>query len=323
MPTETVYGLAASAYDPKAVADIFIAKGRPQDNPLIVHIAELSTLYDLCSEVPDSALKIAERFWPGPLTMVLKKKPIVPSCVTAGMDTVAVRFTAHPVAQELIRRSGLPIAAPSANISGYPSPTTAAHVMRDLSGKIDACIDGGSCLCGVESTVISLANGPRLLRPGSVTLEQLSEVVPDIVVDKALRGEVKDDEKVSAPGMKYRHYAPSAPVVAVCGTPAASCRYILEVMGDNELCIGYRDCQSEFADRNFVSFGNSFDKNELAREIFAALRKADTMSPEKIYVQCPDDKGVGLAVANRIKKAAGFNIVDADQFFSVHNRRID
>ena len=316
MPTETVYGLAASAYDPKAVSDIFIAKGRPQDNPLIVHIAELSALYELCAEIPDSALEIAKRFWPGPLTMVLKKNPIVPDCVTAGMDTVAVRFTAHPVAQALIRRSGLPIAAPSANISGYPSPTTAAHVMRDLAGKIDACIDGGSCACGVESTVISLANGPRLLRPGSVTLEQLSEVVPDIVVDKALKGEVKDDEKVSAPGMKYRHYAPSAPVVAVCGSPRESCRYILETMKANELCIGYKDCEADFIGKNFVPFGNSSDKDELAREIFAALRKADVMSPEKIYVQCPDDTGVGLAVANRIKKAAGFNIVDAGQIIS-------
>ena len=316
MPTETVYGLAASAFDPKAVADIFVAKGRPQDNPLIVHIAELSTLYELCAEIPDSALKIAERFWPGPLTIVLKKKPIVPDCVTAGMDTVAVRFTAHPVAQELIRRSGLPIAAPSANISGYPSPTTAAHVMRDLSGKIDACIDGGSCSCGVESTVISLANGPRLLRPGSVTLEQLREIVPDIVVDKALRGEVKDDEKVSAPGMKYRHYAPSAPVVAVCGSPKASFKYITETMTDNDLCIGYSDFEIGFKGKHFIPFGISSDKEELAREIFSALRKADGMSPAKIYVQCPDDNGVGLAVANRIKKAAGFNIVDADVLFS-------
>ena len=316
MPTETVYGLAASAYDPKAVADIFIAKGRPQDNPLIVHIAELGTLTELCRDVPDSAYEIAKRFWPGPLTIVLKKKPVVPSCVTAGMDTVAVRFTAHPIAQELIRRSGLPIAAPSANVSGYPSPTTAAHVMRDLSGRIDACIDGGSCLCGVESTVISLVNEPRLLRPGSVTLEQLREVVPDIVVDKALRGEVKDDEKVSAPGMKYRHYAPSAPVVAVCGTPEASCRYILGVFGDEDLCIGYDECADRFDGKRFVSFGTSSDKEALAREIFSALRKADCMSPKKIYVQCPDDSGVGLAVANRIKKAAGFNVVDADSVLS-------
>jgi len=316
MPTETVYGLAASAFNETAVANIFVAKGRPQDNPLIVHIASLDTLYELCESVPDVALEVAKRYWPGPLTMVFKKKPVVPHCVTAGMDTVAVRFTAHPVAQELIRRSGLPIAAPSANVSGYPSPTTAAHVMRDLSGKIDAVIDGGSCECGVESTVLSVFGQPRLLRPGSVTLEQLREIVPDVVVDKALRGEVRDDEKVSAPGMKYRHYAPSAPVVAVCGSVKASAEYILREMKAGELCICYSDCVSLFENRLCVEFGKSDDKEALARGIFGALRKADELSPTRIYVQCPDDGGVGLAVANRIKKAAGFNVVDADGVLS-------
>ncbi|MBR4940671.1 MAG: threonylcarbamoyl-AMP synthase, partial [Clostridia bacterium] len=303
---------AASAYDSAAVANIFVAKGRPQDNPLIVHIAELSTLEELCAEIPEKALEVARRFWPGPLTMVFKKKPIVPSCVTAGMETVAVRFTAHPIAQELIRRSGLPIAAPSANVSGYPSPTSAAHVMRDLSGKIDACIDGGSCACGVESTVLSMVNEPRLLRPGSVTLEQLREILPDIVVDKALRGEVKDDEKVSAPGMKYRHYAPSAPVVAVCGEPEKSAEFILREIGETELCICYSEFAARFEGRMKIPFGSYSDKEGLARGIFAALRDADKLAPSKIYVQCPDDSGVGLAVANRIKKAAGFNIVDVD-----------
>lgn len=316
MPTETVYGLAASAFDEKAVENIFVAKGRPGDNPLIVHIAELDALYGLCAEVPEIALKVARAHWPGPLTMVFKKKPIVPDCVTAGMDTVAVRFTAHPVAQELIRRSGLPIAAPSANVSGYPSPTTAAHVMRDLSGRIDAVIDGGSCACGVESTVLSVVGRPRLLRPGSVTLEQLSRIVPDIVVDKALRGEIRDDEKVSAPGMKYRHYAPSAPVVAVCGSAGASAEYILSVMGSEDLCICYSDCLPLFSGRSAVPFGKSTDKEELARGIFDALRVADGRSPARIFVQCPDEGGVGLAVANRIKKAAGFNVVDADKLFS-------
>lgn len=310
MPTETVYGLAASAFDTEAVAHIFEAKGRPQDNPLIVHIAEIGTLETLCAEIPEAARRVAERFWPGPLTMVFKKKPVVPDRVTAGMDTVAVRFTAHPIAQELIRKSGVPIAAPSANVSGYPSPTTAAHVMRDLDGKIDACIDGGECDCGVESTVVSMVGRPRLLRPGSVTLEQLSEIVPDITVDKAIRGEIADTERVSAPGMKYRHYAPSAPVVAVCGEASASAGYILSVMKDGELVICYDEFAGLFAGKPCVAYGSAKDKKALAHGVFSALREADRLSPSRIYVQCPDDGGVGLAVANRIKKAAGFNVVN-------------
>ena len=313
MPTETVYGLGASAWDEAAVARIFEAKGRPQDNPLIVHIAGLSALDELAAEVPDTARELARRFWPGPFTMVFPKKPSVPDRVTAGMDTVAVRFTAHPLAQELIRRAGVPIAAPSANVSGYPSPTCAAHVLRDLGGRIDAVIDGGPCACGVESTVVSVVGPRRLLRPGSVTLEQLRTVVPDIAVDKALRGEVGPDEKVSAPGMKYRHYAPKAPVIAVGGDRDGSALYIRSRMGGRDLCLCYEECAGIFAGRRALVYGSLADRASLARGIFAALRDADRQEPETIYVQCPDEAGVGLAVSNRIRKAAGFREIVADR----------
>ena len=227
MPTETVYGLAGNAYSELAVKRIFEAKGRPQDNPLIVHISEFSEIYDLVSEVPEIAKKLAKKFWPGPLTMILPKSEKVPECVTAGLPSVAVRCPSHEVARNLIKYCGLPIAAPSANISGKPSPTKAEHVFADLNGKIPLVIDGGESEEGVESTVISLCgNTPKLLRPGNVTLTELESVCGKVLVDDAVLNPLKDGEKVSSPGMKYKHYSPNALVTILKGDYKSFCDFV-------------------------------------------------------------------------------------------------
>ena len=312
-PTETVYGLGANALDGGAVLKIFLAKGRPQDNPLICHIADGRDIYSLAREVPPAALELARRFWPGPLTIVLPCRPEVPPEVTAGLDTVGIRFPSHPAARALIGAAGVPIAAPSANTSGRPSPTTAAHVLEDKSGKIDMILDGGACGVGVESTVLSLAGGkPRLLRPGGVTLEQLRGALGEVEVDRAVREQIGADVRVSAPGMKYRHYAPRAPVLAVTGEPRRSAEYILENLrpGDGVIC--FEEFLPLFSGRAhwLRSLGAADDPSDQARRLFDCLRAFDHCDAGRILAQCPDDGGVGLAVANRLKKAAGFNIVE-------------
>ena len=219
IPTETVYGLGANGLDVDAVAKIFQAKGRPQDNPLILHISGPEQIELFCHHIPQKAYDLAERFWPGPLTIVLPARDNVPKRTTGGLSTVGVRCPDHNVTREIIRLSGVPIAAPSANISGKPSTTTAQHVLHDHDGRIDAVVDGGSCRVGVESTIVDLTEErPRLLRPGGITPEQLLEVLGDLVVDKAVTAQIDKDEVVKAPGMKYRHYAPSEPVVIVSGS---------------------------------------------------------------------------------------------------------
>ena len=219
IPTETVYGLGANGLDEQAVIKIFEAKGRPQDNPLILHVAEPAEMEKFCHDIPKSAYLLAEKFWPGPLTMVLPARDIVPRRTTAGLDTVAVRCPDNDTTRQIIRLSGVPIAAPSANISGKPSTTTAQHVFHDHNGKIDAIVDGGPCRVGVESTIVDLTDErPRLLRPGGITPEQLMEVLGDLVIDKAVTAQIDKDAVVKAPGMKYRHYAPQEPVVIVAGS---------------------------------------------------------------------------------------------------------
>ncbi len=311
MPTETVYGLAADALKPEAVKKIFEAKGRPQDNPLIVHIADFEQLYGLCAYVPEEAEMLAEKFWPGPLTIILPKADCIPDVVSCGLDTVGIRLPSHPIARALIRASGTPIAAPSANISGKPSTTKAEHVVRDMEGRIAAVLDGGSCEVGVESTVVSLASDkPRLLRPGGITLEQLESVLGDVEVDKALYEKLEDDIKVSAPGMKYRHYAPDAPVTVVRGDPDRTAGYILEKVSPKTGVLCFDEYRDMFRGCVVESFGSRGDVEAQARGVFDRLRMFDDYELDAIFAQCPDDEGLGLAVANRIKKASGFNIVD-------------
>ena len=312
IPTETVYGLAANALDPMAVARIFEAKGRPQDNPLIVHIADLESVKDIATEFPPEAQALADAFWPGPLTIILPKQDRIPMVTSGGLNTVGIRFPSHPMAQAIIRAADVPLAAPSANTSGRPSTTTAQHVMEDLNGKIAAVVDGGPCSVGVESTVVSLCGErPRLLRPGGISLEQLEQVLGTVEVDRALREKIDDTEKVSAPGMKYRHYAPKAPVTVVFGTPEASANYIYAQLGENSGVLCFDDCAPRFAGAAVVeTFGPSDDAAEQAREIFDALRRFDTTDCTEIYAQCPPADGIGLAVSNRIRKAAGFHVID-------------
>lgn len=312
IPTETVYGLAADALNPQAVARIFEAKGRPQDNPLIVHIAEIETVHEIAAEFPPEAQALAEAYWPGPMTIILPKLDRIPMITSGGLNTVGIRFPSHPMAQAIIRAAGTPLAAPSANTSGRPSTTTAQHVMEDLNGKIAAVVDGGACSVGVESTVVSLCGErPRLLRPGGISLEQLRAVLGEVDVDRALREKIDDSEKVSAPGMKYRHYAPKAPVTVVFGTPKTSADYIYAQLGENSGVLCFDDCAARFQNAAVVeTFGPSDDPEEQAREVFDALRRFDETDCTEIYAQCPPSDGIGLAVANRIKKAAGFHIID-------------
>ena len=311
MPTETVYGLAANALNGEAVKKIFLAKGRPQDNPLIVHIADFDQIYDLCPAVPPQAKLLADAFWPGPLTMIVPKGDYIPDEVSCGLDTVGIRLPSHPMARALIRESGVPLAAPSANTSGRPSTTTAAHVMHDMDGKIAAVLDGGACGVGVESTVITLAlERPRLLRPGGITLEQLRSVLGEVDVDRALYEKIGDDVKVSAPGMKYRHYAPKAPVTVVRGDPQDTAKYIAAHIGDSTGVLCFDEYKNMFPNCIVECFGSRDDLGAQAREVFDRLRAFDDTSVTQIWAQCPSDEGLGLAVANRIKKAAGFSVIE-------------
>jgi L-threonylcarbamoyladenylate synthase len=309
IPTETVYGLAANALNGKAVAKIFEAKGRPMDNPLIVHISEFHQLDALVKQVPEQAKRLAEQFWPGPLTIILPKSGLIPDEVSAGLDTVAVRFPSHPVARALIDATGLPLAAPSANLSGHPSPTTAAHVMNDLNGKIEAVLDGGACGVGVESTVVTLAtNPPRLLRPGGITLEQLRSVLGAVDLDSAVLNPLAEGVRAASPGMKYKHYSPKANVIILDGSFDAYKNYVNNhnIEGTAALCYNGENLQLSVP---AVCYGGENDSGEQARELFDALRKLDELNAKTVYARCPEPKGVGLAVYNRLIRAAGFEVL--------------
>lgn len=313
IPTETVYGLGANALDETAVLHIFQAKGRPQDNPLILHVPDESWLERYCEEVPETAYLLAEKFWPGPLTMILRGKDIVPRRTTGGLSTVGVRCPDHPVTREIIRQAGVPVAAPSGNTSGRPSPTSAADMLEDMDGKIDGIVDGGACRVGVESTIIDLTvTPPQLLRPGGLPLEALRQVIGEVSVDKAVTGNASPDAPPRAPGMKYRHYAPHAPVTVVTGQPERSAAYIQAVVQPEEGVICFEEFREKFEPHTLQSLGSAEDTAQQAHRVFDALRRFDSTDVTHIYAQCPDDAGLGLAVGNRLKKAAGFHIINAD-----------
>ena len=299
--------------NPDAVGHIFAAKGRPQDNPLILHIPSADWLERYCVDIPDTAYALAERFWPGPLTMVLRRKRVVPDVVTAGLDTVGMRCPAHPVCRAILTAADVPVAAPSGNTSGRPSPTTAAGMLEDMDGKIDGIVDGGPCAVGVESTIVDLTvMPPRLLRPGGVTLEQLRDALGEVVVDPAVTRLMGAGEQPRAPGMKYRHYAPKAPVTVVQGAPAAAARYIQAHMAPGDGVICFDEYAGLFAGHPLEQLGPSTDVPEQARRVFEALRWFDGTGVSHIWAQCPAAAGIGLAVANRLNKAAGFHIVRAE-----------
>jgi len=313
LPTETVYGLGANGLDEAAVKRIFEAKGRPQDNPLILHLSGPQWLTRYCVEVPPIAYVLARKFWPGPLTMILKRGPGIPDQTTAGLDTVAVRCPNHPVTLAIIREAGVPIAAPSANLSGRPSCTTAQDVLEDMDGKIQCLVDGGPCTVGVESTILDLTcTPPRLLRPGGLPVEQIERLIGPIDVDKAVTGTLAEGERPRAPGMKYRHYAPKAPVTVVTGAPEASAREIERLAGQGAGILCFEEYAARFAKWTVQSLGPSGDKQIQAQRVFDALRAFDSLDVTEIFAQCPDNQGLGLAIANRLKKAAGFHVIEAD-----------
>ena len=314
-PTETVYGLGGNALDPEASRRIYAAKGRPSDNPLIVHIADLGSLNRIVSRIPDSALALADAFWPGPLTMILPRSSEVPSETTGGLDTVAVRMPSHPAALELIRRSGGYIAAPSANTSGRPSPTRAQHVYDDLNGRIDMIIDGGPVGIGIESTIIDLTEEvPMVLRPGFISIDMLRAVVGDVRMDPGLRA---DDPsfRPKAPGMKYRHYAPKASLIIVEGEENAVRARIEELAREAEEngglagIIATDEDASSYTHGIVRSAGTRSDEITISRTLFGILREFDDLHVSVIYSEAFDTPQLGTAIMNRLLKAAGHQVI--------------
>ncbi len=317
-PTETVYGLGANALDPIAVKKIYAAKGRPSDNPLILHISDVSEMKSLVKGISEKAEKLMDAFWPGPITMIFQKQDIVPYETSGGLDTVAIRFPVNKVARYFIKKCGLPIAAPSANSSGKPSPTRASHVEFDLSSKIDMIIDGGNAEFGLESTIIDVSGDkPCLLRPGSITKDMIEDVIGEIDVDKAVVKKLNADEKPKAPGMKYTHYSPTADVAIVSGETDKVISKINEFIKtdlEQNIKVGVmateqtKDkyiCDTE----NVIVLGDRDNLEEVASNLFKALRKCDYLGLSKVYSEAFDESGVGMAVMNRLKKAAGYNII--------------
>lgn len=307
IPTETVYGLGADGLNPDAVAKIFEAKGRPGDNPLILHVTGTEQIQRFCHDVPESAYALADAFWPGPLTMILPAKDIVPKRTTGGLSTVGVRCPDCDITREIIRLAGTPIAAPSANLSGKPSTTTAEHVRHDHDGRIPLIVDGGACRVGVESTIIDLTDEkPRLLRPGGITLEQMSAVLGEIVVDKAVVAAIDRDAVVKAPGMKYRHYAPDCRVVIVDGDLPAAASYVAKHFQPGNRVLCFEEELSIFAPFAPLAYGKEQDPDSLLAGLFAALRELDDPAIGTVFARCPQGRGKALAVQNRLEKAAGF-----------------
>lgn len=313
-PTETVYGLGANALDAEASAKIYAAKGRPSDNPLIIHIADMESLTLITEEIPEAAVKLADRFWPGPLTMVMRKSDVVPYGTTGGLDTVAVRMPSHPIALELIRHGGGYIAAPSANTSGRPSPTLASHVADDMTGIIPMILDGGAVGIGIESTIVDLTDKvPTILRPGFITREMLEEVVGEVQIDKGLEADSKTPPK--APGMKYRHYAPKAELVIVEGASEAVVAKINALVKENEEkgirtgIIGTEETIARYPSGLVKSMGTRNDELSISSHLYGILREFDESDAEVIYSESFEEGAMGSAIMNRLLKAAGHKII--------------
>ena len=316
-PTETVYGLGANALDADAVRSIFEAKGRPGDNPLIVHVPDESWIAPLIDgPLPDAARKLARAYWPGPMTLILPRSGCVPDAVTAGLDTVGIRMPAHEAARALIEAAGRPIAAPSANRSGRPSPTTAAHVLQDMDGRIPLILDGGPCAVGVESTVIDVSRGvPRVLRPGGVTPEMIEAVCGAAEVDGAVMRPLREGEKPRSPGMKYRHYAPEGAVTIFEGSPEAVAKAIIALYDetpDGAAILALPGHEALYGARHVIPLGRGDAPEDVAAGLFAALRLMDDQGARTIFAEAVAPTGVGLAVMNRLGRAAAFHVVHVD-----------
>lgn len=310
VPTETVYGLAGNAYNGETIKKIFEAKGRPQDNPLIVHISDMEMLKEVASVIPGTAYKLADAFWPGPLTMIMKKSEKVSPVTTAGLDSVGIRMPSDPFAHALIVKTGIPFAAPSANVSGRPSPTDAKTVFEDMNGKIPLVVDGGECFAGVESTVVSLLNEtPIILRPGYVTKEDMEEVLgTEVKIAAAVTENIKAGEKVLSPGMKYKHYAPNADVIILDGDINKFAGYVNNHKRSGVYAMVF-DGEESLLNVPCVTYGKFDDGKSQAHELFSSLRKLDELNARTVYARCPGKSGVSLAVYNRLIRSAGFNII--------------
>ena len=316
-PTETVYGLGGDAMHPEASAKIYAAKGRPSDNPLIVHIADMDALEDIAQSVPEAAVKLADHFWPGPLTMIFPKKEAVPKSTTGGLETVAVRMPSHPVARALIRESGVYIAAPSANTSGRPSPTKAKHVKEDLDGRIDMILDGGAVGIGLESTIVDLSTGvPTILRPGYITGEMLEDVLGEVQVDPAILSQKMNPNIVAkAPGMKYRHYAPKGQMTIIEGDTGKVVDEINRLVKEktDEGCsvavIATEETKDAYACANVRSVGSRATEGSIAAGLYDILREMDHIGAEYIYAESFEKDTLGKAIMNRMLKAAAYHVI--------------
>lgn len=314
-PTETVYGLGANALDEEAVKKIFIAKGRPQDNPLIVHVAD-SNIEPLVKEIPEVAHKLMKRFWPGPLTIILNKSSIIPDVTSASLPSVGIRMPSNVIAKELIKSAGVPVAAPSANISGRPSPTEAERCIEDLKGRVDFILGGGSCEVGLESTIVDCTvNPPCVLRPGGITLGMLKEIEPSIYIDPAVMKKPEENFKPKAPGMKYRHYAPKAPLKIIEGDLKKTIAKINEIVQnsiDENKKVGILatdESKNEYSNALVISLGSRYDMRDIGKNLFEALRRFDDAKVDIILSESFEENGLGTAIMNRLRKSAGFDII--------------
>ncbi|MCT4597585.1 MAG: L-threonylcarbamoyladenylate synthase [Vallitalea sp.] len=315
-PTETVYGIGANALESNAVSKIYTAKGRPSDNPLIVHVSDKEDVKKYVKHIGDNAKKLMDEFWPGPLTLIFEKKDIIPDSITGGLSTVAIRIPSHNIAREIIRVANRPVAAPSANVSGRPSPTMAKHVISDLDGKIDMIIDGGDCEIGLESTVVDVTEKiPTILRPGGITRNMIEQVIGHITIDPAIK---PSGEKLipKSPGMKYRHYAPNADLIVVKGESKEVVEHINNLViekkkqGKKVGVIATNQTKDEYTCENIIVIGDRFNSEEIAANLFKVLREFDEIEVDNIYCEAFSNKDLGTATMNRLLKAAGNKIVD-------------
>ena len=309
-PTETVYGLGANAFNDNACKNIYLAKGRPSDNPLIVHFADVESINDAVSEMNRDAKKLFDSFSPGPLTVILKKSEKISNTVTAGLDTVAVRIPSDIIARELIRASGVPIAAPSANLSGKPSPTTSRHVIADMCGRIDAIIDAQDCSVGVESTIIDMSGEtPVILRPGGITYTQINKILPNVIIDKHILNSIENNEHPKCPGMKYKHYAPDADVTVVEGEKEKVRKKIEELLlqNTNKKCGVLTLGQASYKTATVINAGNN--NKEYAKNLFRSLREFDENNVDIVFAEFIIEDDYSLTVKNRLYKSAGNKII--------------
>ncbi len=313
-PTETVYGLGSDATHTESAKKIYAAKGRPSDNPLIIHISEPAEAEAYC-HTSEMYYRLAERFMPGPLTVIMPKKDTIPKAVTGGLDTVAVRCPLHRVAHELIRMAGVPIAAPSANLSGSPSPTCVEHVIADMNGRVDCIIDGGEAFFGVESTIVLINPDQSLtmLRPGAVTYEDLLSVTPKVIIAKAVMHSIKENEQPLSPGMKYKHYAPKKPLILLDGGPENRLSFMIKAQKEERaILICYDEQKACLRDEGIISIGGALDTLTQAHRIFSALRESDKLAGDIIYGNLPPTEGIGLALYNRLIRAAAHTVINTD-----------